>query len=187
MTTPVDAVIKMAGATDVSVTGIPPAQSAVPQCALAQTLADRILAVGDNPINRQVAQHIDCPIPHMDGYQAAQEQGNDELDAVRDMFGADFAELAKLYRNDSPPRIATLRQAGMAGDCPQVAKVAHAFAGSSASIGASGLAALCKELELCAKANTLNDFTQRLAAIEAEYDRIGNRLQAMQQPNPETT
>lgn len=111
----------------------------------------------------------------------------DELDTVSEAFGADFAELARLYRHDSPPRIAALYSAAAAGDRLQVAKIAHAFAGSSASIGATGLSALCKELERCAKADTPDDFTHRLAAIETEYDRISGKLQAMRQAHPEAT
>ncbi|HJV52580.1 MAG TPA: response regulator, partial [Noviherbaspirillum sp.] len=109
----------------------------------------------------------------------------DELDVVRDMFGADFAELARLYQKDSPPRIAALQQAGAAQDYPHMAKVAHALSGSSVSIGATGLSTLCKELELCAKAGAVDDFTDRLAAIEAEYDRIGARLRSMVRPKAE--
>ena len=105
----------------------------------------------------------------------------DKLDAVREMFGADFAELTKLYQRDSSPRIAALYSAAAAGDHLQVAKVAHAFAGSSASIGATSLSALCRELELRAKADTPDDFMHRLAAIKTEYGRISDRLQSMQQ------
>lgn len=103
----------------------------------------------------------------------------DELDAVHEMFGADFSELAALYRNDSPPRIAKLGEALAAKDSTMVAKVAHAFSGSSASIGATGLSALCKELELRAKAGTLEGFEQRMTAIEAEYRRVSDKLQSM--------
>lgn len=105
----------------------------------------------------------------------------EELDVVRGMFGAAFAELATLYRNDGMPRIESLRHAGAARDCAHVAKIAHALGGSSISIGASGLALLCKELELCAKAGELGDFGTRLAAIETEYGRISRKLQAMLQ------
>ncbi|WP_194721043.1 response regulator [Noviherbaspirillum malthae] len=103
----------------------------------------------------------------------------DELDMVRDMFGADFADLAALYRNDSPPRIAAMREAQAAGDSARLAKVAHALGGSSASIGASALSALCRDLESAAKAGTLDDFPARMESIEAEYRRIDAKLQSM--------
>lgn len=107
---------------------------------------------------------------------------SDELEVVRDMFGADFAELAALYRNDGPPRLAVIREAYGAGDLARVAKVTHALAGSSASIGATGLSALCKEVETSAKAGSLEKFEQRMAAIEAEYARICGKLQSLIKP-----
>lgn len=103
----------------------------------------------------------------------------DELEAVSAMFGSDFAELAGLYRNDGPPRLATLRTALQAGDRALLAKVAHALGGSSASIGASGLADMCRELELRAKADLLDACAERLAHIEHEYRRVSDKLQAL--------
>jgi CheY-like chemotaxis protein len=103
----------------------------------------------------------------------------DELEAVRDMFGADFAELASLYQNDSPPRLAGIREAHATGDTARMTKLAHALAGSSASIGATGMSGLCSELELRVRQGLLDDFQQRLGAIEDEYRRLRNRLQNM--------
>lgn len=111
----------------------------------------------------------------------------DELEVTRDMFGRDFGALVTLYRNDSPPRIAALHRAAAAADYPQLAVTAHAFGGSSISIGATGLAALCKELEKRAKANELDDFARRMTAIETEYARICSKLEAMSRTNSETT
>lgn len=116
----------------------------------------------------------------------AESPRRDELDAVKDMFGADFGELARLYRNDSPPRIAALHDAAAAGDWTAVAKVAHAFSGSSASIGASGLAALCKELELQAKTGSIAEFAERMSTIENEYERICKRLEALLEEERQT-
>ena len=103
----------------------------------------------------------------------------DELEAVHEMFGDDFPELAALYQNDGAPRLRALREAHACGDLARIAKVAHALGGSSASIGATGLAELCKELETSAKSGLLQDFEQRLATIQAEYGRICNKLQSM--------
>ncbi|RJF98958.1 response regulator [Noviherbaspirillum saxi] len=105
--------------------------------------------------------------------------GDDELEAIRDMFGADFAELATLYRNDSPPRVAALRGAHAAGDAAMIAKVAHAFAGSSASIGATRLSVLCSELEASAKLVMPTDIDARLHEIATEYARISAKLQSL--------
>lgn len=103
----------------------------------------------------------------------------DELDAIQEMFGSDFIELAGLFQADSPGRIAALYDAAAKADASGMASVAHALSGSTASIGATGLAALCKEIETRAKAGRLDDLAPRLAAIEAEYARIETRLAAM--------
>jgi len=76
-------------------------------------------------------------------------------------------------------RIATLRQAHANGNLAQLASVAHVLSGSSMSIGATGLSALCRELELHAKAGSLGDTASRLVVIEAEYLRISSKLQSL--------
>ncbi len=103
----------------------------------------------------------------------------DELEYVRDAFGADFRELAALYQHDAPPRLAMLRQAHARGDHVLLAKTAHALGGSSASIGASGLSALCRDLEMLMKSGARIDFERRMKAIEAEYRRISDKLLSM--------
>ena len=103
----------------------------------------------------------------------------DELEAIRDMFGADFAELATLYLNDSPPRIQALRNAFENRDAQITAKVAHAFAGSSASIGAIRLSVLCSELEAAAKTGLPEDLANRLSMIETEYARVSSKLHTL--------
>lgn len=103
----------------------------------------------------------------------------DELEALQEMFGTTFAELAALYQKDSPPRIASLHSANANSDCAMVAKVAHALSGSSASIGATGLSVLCKALEKQAESGALEGFAIRMAEIEAEYRRITGKLQSM--------
>jgi HPt (histidine-containing phosphotransfer) domain-containing protein len=60
-----------------------------------------------------------------------------------------------------------------------VAKIAHAFSGSSASIGATTLSALCRDLEISAREGALQDFAQRMALIEAEYGRVCAKLRSM--------
>ncbi len=103
----------------------------------------------------------------------------DALDSVRDLFGNDFIELATLFQSDSPKRLLGLQRAVAARDAQAVAKVAHTLAGSTISIGATGLSALCLELEALCKGGSLEGAAARLAAIEGEYDRIDERLRAM--------
>jgi len=119
----------------------------------------------------------------------AQAQGgvppdDDELESVREMFGDSFPELVALFLNDSPGRIDGMRAAAASGDAAQLCRFAHAFAGSCASIGASGLSAACRELELLGKQGMPADATAHVEAIAAEYGRISTRLLAMVQSAP---
>lgn len=132
------------------------------------------------PILEQTLTRWLRPFPGLPAV-AAPAACSDELEAVCNMFGADFAELAMLYQRDAVPRIQAMRAASASGDNARVASIAHAFSGSSVSIGASGLAILCKELEAAAKAGMLDDVDKRVLAIESEYKRICNRLQCMLQ------
>ncbi len=103
----------------------------------------------------------------------------DELDAMRDMFGEDFALLAGLYLRDSPPRVAALQHAADSGDAAQAATVVHSLGGSCASIGATGLASLCMTLDHDCRRGNHASLAAQAAAIATEYARIAARLQAM--------
>lgn len=109
----------------------------------------------------------------------APDDRKDELEAVHMIFGADFAELSALYRTDSPNRIALLHEARAAGDHQRIAKVAHAFSGSCASIGADHLSTLCRELELLAQRGVTDSIDEKLDAIELEYARVAAKLRSL--------
>lgn len=106
---------------------------------------------------------------------------DDELDATRQMFGDDFPELARLFLADSPQRLTALRDGIARDDAIAIAKFAHVLCGSSASLGATLLAALCRELEVTARNGALHETRVRLDAIAFEYARIETRLHGMLQ------
>ncbi|MNR79952.1 Signal transduction histidine-protein kinase BarA [compost metagenome] len=106
-------------------------------------------------------------------------RNDDDLEATQAMFGADFAELVDLFLADSPKRFVLLHEAILTNDAPTVTKFAHVLCGSTSSIGATTLAALCRELEIRAKNNLLSDAPLRLTEIELEYARIDKKLRAM--------
>ena len=140
---------------------------------LAKPVRPRALAA---ILSKWLAQAASKPV-------AEESDCKDELEQMCEIFGANFAELASLYQADSPTRITKLRAAGSAGDSATVARIAHALSGSSASIGATGLSALCKKLEQRAKTGALENIEQRLAVIETEYSRICSRMQSLIKPS----
>ncbi|HTH45218.1 MAG TPA: response regulator [Oxalicibacterium sp.] len=143
---------------------------------------DTCLAIGMDdfvakPVHLQTLRQLLArwlPPPANDG--AA--EGGDELEATQQMFGCDFTELAQLFLADTPQRLAALQAALAAADTAAFAKVAHALCGSSASIGASALAAICRELEIRAR-NGIAAEPARMQAIAQEYARIDAKLRHM--------
>jgi signal transduction histidine kinase/DNA-binding response OmpR family regulator/HPt (histidine-containing phosphotransfer) domain-containing protein len=117
--------------------------------------------------DRVVAQDID------------DNEVRDEMAAILEVFGDSFGELVGLFMHDSPIRIEGLRQAIREGDQAAIGKLAHAMAGSCASIGATVLSGLCRDLEMQNKQGIPSDAAERLESIEAEYERAAARLQAM--------
>ncbi len=103
---------------------------------------------------------------------------NEDLDSVRQFFGASFDELARLFMSDSSKRIAALRAAS--GATHKLAEIAHVLSGSCASIGANELAKLCQALEADARNGTSRlEIERRLVEITSEYGKLEIRLQAM--------
>lgn len=70
------------------------------------------------------------------------------LEAAQAEGGPDIVvELIDLYFEDTPRRVAAVRRALEEEDVPALRWAAHGLRGSSASLGARRLAALCDELE----------------------------------------
>jgi signal transduction histidine kinase/CheY-like chemotaxis protein/HPt (histidine-containing phosphotransfer) domain-containing protein len=95
------------------------------------------------------------------------------LDALRE--GADegfVAHLVAAFGDDAAMRLAAIRDAIAARDAGALTGAAHALKGSSASLGASGLAALCARLEASGRAGALEGTADVAAATEAECRRV---------------
>ena len=108
----------------------------------------------------------------------------DQIEAVRDVFGQDFPGLARLYLRDGGPRMAGMRQACGSSEAVQLARLAHLLGGSSTSIGANGLGEWCRRLEAAAATESWEDAMTLLAAIESEFDRVCAKLHALLAAHP---
>lgn len=89
-----------------------------------------------------------------------------------------LTELIDLFLNDSASQLEALRRAVSANDAPEVRRVAHLMKGSSASIGADGLAAINHELETKGLDMCTNerDGHKLLVVLEAELQQVGEAL-----------
>jgi PAS domain S-box-containing protein len=82
-----------------------------------------------------------------------------------------LGQLIDLFLNETPSRLAAVREAVEKGDAPRLAKAAHTLKGSSASLGARQMACVCAELEAKGKAGDLTSASALLAQLEAEFER----------------
>lgn len=83
-----------------------------------------------------------------------------------------LAELAELFERETAPAVDQLRTALAAADAEGVRQLAHRLRGSSSTIGAKGLAALCTELEHAARAGTLTAAPGLIEQIDHEATRV---------------
>jgi HPt (histidine-containing phosphotransfer) domain-containing protein len=87
--------------------------------------------------------------------------------------------LIDIYLNHSDKTVATIRAALTQGDAQQLASSAHALKGSSANMGAQGLAELCRELELAGRAGSMPDPEPQFERLQAEYQRVKAVMQRL--------
>jgi two-component system cell cycle response regulator DivK len=84
--------------------------------------------------------------------------------------GQQFAsDLAAIYLDDMPLRIATAQTALRVGNAAMLAKAAHSMKSSSAQLGATDLAALCDSVEGAAERGDMATAGTFIIALEAAY------------------
>ncbi len=102
------------------------------------------------------------------------------FDQLRALQAEDeLRELVNLYLDYTPQLLAAQRDALARGDAPALQRAAHTLKGSSASLGATALAALCQEIETRARADTLTGAADLLTQAEGEFARVRDALAAM--------
>jgi histidine phosphotransfer protein HptB len=96
----------------------------------------------------------------------AEGQGDDEPDLI--------VELIDLFLEDTPRRVAAMQEALANSDDRLLAREAHALKGSSSTLGATQVAESCAELELLARAASLQKFAIVLDRLEQELTSLRN-------------
>jgi two-component system sensor histidine kinase/response regulator len=103
-----------------------------------------------------------------------------QLRDLGDMAGEDLiGQLVELFVASAAIETADLRRALEAGDATAVARIAHSLRGSSANVGARGLAQLCATLERNGCQPTSGSAWAVLAAAEVELTRVCASLRAL--------
>src|SRR5262245_32938162 len=80
-------------------------------------------------------------------------------------------EIAGIFFEDTPQRIAELEQSLLAGDVARFTRAAHSIKGSSSNLGAMMLRASAEKLEHRARHQGLGDVTALLADVKNEFTR----------------
>src|SRR5207248_9182412 len=88
-------------------------------------------------------------------------------------------EVVGLYLRNGPAQWAALRQAVERGDGHELEQVAHSLKGSSAQIGATALAARCRDLETAAQAADPSQAAALVATLERTFDQVRAALAAL--------
>ncbi|MBW4490284.1 MAG: response regulator [Trichocoleus desertorum ATA4-8-CV12] len=106
------------------------------------------------------------------------------IQAFRNMVGEDasgiFVELINSYLQETPKVIQAMQTALTQDDVALLCLSAHTLKSSSATLGASNLAGLCKDLEICCREAAPMSLTAKVALVEVEFTRVKTALEVEQ-------
>jgi HPt (histidine-containing phosphotransfer) domain-containing protein len=85
-------------------------------------------------------------------------------------------EIAGIFFEDTPRRIAELDESLTAADVERFTRAAHSIKGSSSNLGALALRAAAEKLEHHVRVQGLADAGPLLAAVKTEFDRAHTEL-----------
>jgi HPt (histidine-containing phosphotransfer) domain-containing protein len=88
-----------------------------------------------------------------------------------------FPRLLEIFRQDAIEHLAVLRSAIAEGETTRLGREAHALKGASLTIGAKGMADICKQLENLGTAQTLEGAPAALASLDREFDRVKTEIE----------
>ena len=87
--------------------------------------------------------------------------------------------IVSMFLENIPPTLDTLRQGAAGGDLRALQRAGHDLKSSSASLGASILAARCAELEALARSGTVSGTAALISDIMKEFDAVRPELEAL--------
>lgn len=104
----------------------------------------------------------------------------DQLASITNSEGLSvLSELLHAFLGAVPTRLDILDRAVAGGDLTVVAHQAHALTGSSASFGARGMAALCRQLRAAAEDGDAELAGAVVAGLHTEYGRVRASLMTL--------
>lgn len=89
-----------------------------------------------------------------------------------------IGDLVETFAKNAPDTLAAMQQAAEAGDMEQLAATSHKLKGEAGTFGARRLQAYCKKLELESRDGPVDGAGDRVAAIQALYEKTIEDLEA---------
>jgi CheY-like chemotaxis protein/HPt (histidine-containing phosphotransfer) domain-containing protein len=100
------------------------------------------------------------------------------VDGLLEMGGSGLlSELAEAFSGDTRSALSALRDAATASDAQSVKSIAHTLKGSSGSMGAQRMSAICAELEDVGASGDLPGVPGLLERLEEEFGRVRTALE----------
>lgn len=102
--------------------------------------------------------------------------------------GSDFLkELLDLFLEDAPLALDDLDAATRCGNADWLMRSAHDLGGGAGNVGATGLSALCRQVELQARSGKLEAVEAAVLRIRNEYDAVSGEAMLLLNPSPRRT
>jgi signal transduction histidine kinase/DNA-binding response OmpR family regulator/HPt (histidine-containing phosphotransfer) domain-containing protein len=92
-----------------------------------------------------------------------------------------LVEMIDCYLEDAPQLLSAIAQAVTQGNAKQLRYATHTLKSSSATLGATTLSHLCKELEVMSRTGHTDGGVDKVPQIEAEYERVKVALELERQ------
>ena len=119
-------------------------------------------------------------VAEVDGSSVSPEDTLDRaaIDNLLELGGSDLlSELAETFSGDTRSALPALREAVTAGDARSVESIAHSLKGSSGSMGARRMSAMCAELQDAGASGDLPSVPGLLERLEEEFGRVRAALE----------
>jgi HPt (histidine-containing phosphotransfer) domain-containing protein len=91
-------------------------------------------------------------------------------------------DIVSIFLEDTPARIAELKQAFAAGDANKFTRAAHSIKGSSSNLGAKMLRSISEKLEHQSRAGALPDLSSVISELDVAYAATKNALEEIVPP-----
>ncbi|NNM00291.1 MAG: Hpt domain-containing protein, partial [Gammaproteobacteria bacterium] len=102
------------------------------------------------------------------------------LESIRSLqgdYGADLLErIIQIFLQSSPKLLEKMQEAAATANAAQLASAAHSLKSSAANLGATALAALCRDLEKMGRADDMGNALATLGTLEFEFELVCEAL-----------